>query len=299
MKHLYCLKWYVIICCFLAVNSLAQTNINLQEDKYAGDWYISSNTIERNYYGPYCGIEIVKVDLHYELFHKDPQYADFSPPEGKYFLKENGDLIKDGLVIQRWKDKLIYNPDGRGNIVLSSLAYQKILDSIFREGAYYIDFCDSPGIDKKVYILNCMNDMKRVLAEDRQCIGCYYNISLCWYKLEELDSASVYYLDGVKVNPSFPQMDSMRDAIADKYISIGWHKYGEKGDFKRAIRQFENAIKIDSSSKNAWYNLGGACYSDGQYEEAVKAFSTAIILDPDNADARAGLHAAEDKLNEK
>ena len=56
-------------------------------------------------------------------------------------------------------------------------------------------------------------------------------------------------------------------------------RYGE------AIQAYDEAIRLDSNSTDAWYNKGNALKSLGRYDEAIQAYDRAIRLDPSSADA--------------
>lgn len=87
-----------------------------------------------------------------------------------------------------------------------------------------------------------------------------------------------------------------------------WYYQGNKmynlEEYEKAIEAYDEAIKIDSNSVNAWYNKGDALlmlgYSDeseggltsilalfhrNRYEEAVEAYDKVIEINPKSADA--------------
>ena len=56
--------------------------------------------------------------------------------------------------------------------------------------------------------------------------------------------------------------------------------YGQKGDDDRAIADFDTAIKLDPKSADTYYNRGIAYGQKGDYDRAIADFDTAIKLDP-------------------
>src|SRR5512137_471613 len=56
-------------------------------------------------------------------------------------------------------------------------------------------------------------------------------------------------------------------------------RYGE------AIQAYDQAIRLDSNSTDAWYNKGNALKSQGEYDQAIQAYDQAIRLDPNFAEA--------------
>jgi tetratricopeptide (TPR) repeat protein len=63
----------------------------------------------------------------------------------------------------------------------------------------------------------------------------------------------------------------------------------DRGDAAGAIRIFELNTRQYPKSSNAFDSLGEACVRAGRREDAVKAYSRAIELDPGNVNARSML----------
>ena len=56
--------------------------------------------------------------------------------------------------------------------------------------------------------------------------------------------------------------------------------YAKQGDYRKAIEQFNEAIRIDPQYAAAYYNRGWAYGNLGQYERAIQDFDEAIRIDP-------------------
>jgi len=56
--------------------------------------------------------------------------------------------------------------------------------------------------------------------------------------------------------------------------------YGQKGDDDRAFADFDTAIKLDPKSADTYYNRGIVYGQKGDYDRAIADFDTAIKLDP-------------------
>lgn len=52
-------------------------------------------------------------------------------------------------------------------------------------------------------------------------------------------------------------------------------------DIERTILEYEQFIKANPQSAQAHFDLGLFCYSSGQVERAIEAFTRAIELDPE------------------
>ena len=77
--------------------------------------------------------------------------------------------------------------------------------------------------------------------------------------------------------------ENQRD-LASAYFNRGL-AYGHKGDFDRAIRDFDQAIKINPNYPDALNNRGLAYISQGQFDRAIQDFDQVLKLDPKDADA--------------
>lgn len=78
------------------------------------------------------------------------------------------------------------------------------------------------------------------------------------------------------------------------------HKGGEffmKGDFKRARREFEAAVKADPNSANDFENLGATLCKLGLFSEAIPHLEKALRLQPSKATAKEFLAEARSRAS--
>ena len=71
---------------------------------------------------------------------------------------------------------------------------------------------------------------------------------------------------------------------ANVYFEMG-EKLQKAGDYKKASKKYEKAVKVDSKYAEAWSNLGYTYRKLGNFKKAVKTYKKAINLDPDLAEA--------------
>jgi len=57
--------------------------------------------------------------------------------------------------------------------------------------------------------------------------------------------------------------------------------YQHRGDYERAIQDYEQAIRLDPTSARAITSRGRVHHLKGNYEQAIKDYDEAIALDPD------------------
>jgi tetratricopeptide (TPR) repeat protein len=61
--------------------------------------------------------------------------------------------------------------------------------------------------------------------------------------------------------------------------------YSEKGDYDRAIPDYDQAVRLNPSHANAFSNRGVAYAHKGDYDQAILDYAEAIRLNPNHADA--------------
>ncbi len=159
--------------------------------------------------------------------------------------------------------------------------------------AAYITQADSKeGAARTEVLHKALKLLDHALAIHPDMVASYMNRGIAYYKLGEMDYAKAN-LDSVKRRyPSYPTLPGIYKLIGDDYNKSGWERYGKVGRFPEAIAEFKKGITIDSSNADLWYNLGGAYYSNRQYQEAVDAWRMALRVKPDYARAQQGLQAA-------
>ncbi len=82
---------------------------------------------------------------------------------------------------------------------------------------------------------------------------------------------------------------------ASDWNSIG-ESYYYSGDYDAAISAFTNAVAINPDYAEAWNNLGTAYEQEGRYNDAVLAFRRAVAINPRYAEAWNNLGNVYQKL---
>jgi len=75
--------------------------------------------------------------------------------------------------------------------------------------------------------------------------------------------------------------------------------YSRKGEYDRAIRDFDAALRLKPDDASAFYNRGIAYYGKGQYDQAIRDFTEAIRLKPDYTSAYGNRGLAYAKLGRR
>jgi tetratricopeptide (TPR) repeat protein len=66
---------------------------------------------------------------------------------------------------------------------------------------------------------------------------------------------------------------------AENYFSIAY-SFGEKGDYIKAIENYDMALELNPKCEYAWNNKGSALHDLGKYEEAITCYDKALELNP-------------------
>lgn len=102
----------------------------------------------------------------------------------------------------------------------------------------------------------------------------YTQIGVGYYKMNNMDSAAVYFKEGLKYNPN--------NSVA--LSNLGAY-YFNKGRYDEGIEIFKKTLELNPRFVDAMVNMGSCYGASGRYEEAITWFSKAYELDPTNKKA--------------
>ncbi len=80
--------------------------------------------------------------------------------------------------------------------------------------------------------------------------------------------------EALRINPNY----------AEAFYSRG-RLYADKGDYSRAIHDYDQALGINPNCVDAFITRGLAYWRSGNYDQAVKDYDQALRLTPDSAEA--------------
>lgn len=122
----------------------------------------------------------------------------------------------------------------------------------------------------------------------------YINQSYIYFTLDSLEQSEMYWTKARNIKPGHPKIAEYARVLGELYLRRASEV--ATNDVQQALPLYEKAAKLDRNNARAWYNLGGASYTVGNYERAEEAFARAVEINPDHQQAQQGLSAVKDVL---
>lgn len=154
---------------------------------------------------------------------------------------------------------------------------------------------DEAGRNK--YLTDAIEILNRTLSIHHTFVAAFLNRGIAWYKLGNVDKAKPNFDTVRQLYPTYPTLPGMYKLLGDVYMKKAWENYGKKGMFNEAAVEIKKGIEVDPANPDLWYNLGGAYYSSGHFNEAAEAWQKTLSLKPDYERAKQGLQALAGQPN--
>jgi tetratricopeptide (TPR) repeat protein len=123
-------------------------------------------------------------------------------------------------------------------------------------------------------------DYSKTIEIDKNHAFAYHNRGLLFFQKRDFDRAIADYTNAITINPKYAQYYRSRgvaylrkgEQLANNDIS--------KGEFAKAIKDFQESLRLDDGEPTANMGLAEAHEKLGQYADARKQIDRAIVLDP-------------------
>ena len=122
----------------------------------------------------------------------------------------------------------------------------------------------------------------------------YFNWGVIYSRLDSLDKAEWAWNEARKIRPNSSQLQQYDKYLAEVYFNMGLKKglgTNESKNIKQAIAYLRKAVSYDSTNPEYIYNLGGAYFSNAQYDSAKICWQKTLEIKPDHVEAKKGLSA--------
>src|SRR5690606_8040123 len=104
-----------------------------------------------------------------------------------------------------------------------------------------------------------------------------YNRALTYEKVNNLEKTKSDYIAAIDLDPK-NNTEPNNKLI---YHNLGI-LYGQQSKYDLAIDAFTEAIKIDKNYADAYHNRGYAYYLKNDYKKAIENYDQALKIEPDN-----------------
>lgn len=120
------------------------------------------------------------------------------------------------------------------------------------------------------------------------------NMGLAYLRLDSMERAEACWDRARLKDPRDPKLLQLEAYLFDRYYRSGVAA-GMRGDMVEAMADMEHALRYGPDEANAWYDLGGICYTAGDFACARKAWERTLRLAPQHAQALQGMAALDMK----
>ena len=154
-------------------------------------------------------------------------------------------------------------------------------------GASCIDMAElaTDTVRKREWLIKGLPYLDKAIALHNKYMLAYVNRGIIYFRINEYDKA-LSDCDSVrKYFAQLPSLNYLAYSLSDHFFKIGLHN-GRDNHPLEAILYFKKAVEALPTDADIWYNLGYAYYSNNQIEDAKKAFTNALKIKPNHAQAR-------------
>jgi tetratricopeptide (TPR) repeat protein len=128
----------------------------------------------------------------------------------------------------------------------------------------------------------------RLLARASNNVEAYKNMTLVYYDQKKYEMAELLCINAGKMLEKKRKEDSTVKEDAGIYNNLGMI-YMQMGNSRKALSQFDKALKVDPNSKDALINIGAISHRYRDYQRAIAMYSKVLKIEPMNSVAKAGL----------
>jgi len=123
---------------------------------------------------------------------------------------------------------------------------------------------------------------------------CKLNLGVAYSRIDSLEKTEQLWNETRLRAPGHPKFKEYDVFLGTELLRKGLMS-GEK-DPRKAIYYLSKAVRYLPNNADAWYNLGGAYYTIGDYAKAVPALESCLKINPNYNNAANGLFASKGKL---
>lgn len=142
------------------------------------------------------------------------------------------------------------------NITKTINKYNDLPDAYLIRGAFFNNLYDDMVIKDKTYLYRAISDYEIALELNGNKSSCYNNLAVVYEDLNDLKKAIHYLTLSIEIDNTDSGTYANRGAI---YGDIG-KMLNDDEYFDKALKDFEEALRIDKDNYNAFHNRGMTYY---------------------------------------
>jgi len=189
-----------------------------------------------------------------------------------------------------------------GRYAEAAAAYERLVAQEPRDGSLRTSLAGALGALGRYP--EAMKQLEMAIQLDPLNVEAYHNKAVIFERLGQRDAAVTQYRLAVRYNPQYepsrralerlvgsadlhaPRTDAQKKAVA---LAEAAGQSARRGDYAAAMRQLDEAEKVDPRSVLVQQYRSNVAYLAGDVPAAVKALEKALVLEPDNALFKANL----------
>ncbi len=127
----------------------------------------------------------------------------------------------------------------------------------------------------------------------------YYNLGICYEKLNELQNALTNYTLAVQKDPNMKEAqaalarlqntDEIKNQISASQANMNANRAFLKKDYQTAIEEYKKVVQITPTNFQALYNLGVCYEKTGNFQNALSYFERAQEVDPNSQNTKSAI----------
>ena len=195
------------------------------------------------------------------------------------------------------------------NKYVGDSGYQQAIEDFDRAIQVKPDFVEAYFRRGDTYRNNGKNyeaiqDYDRAIKLRPEYAKAFYNRGLAHYQKGDYGQATKDYENAIKFDSSLKSESN--NSYSDAFYKRGmdFHAKGDNESYKDfdyflAIKDYSEAIRLNSKSFNAYFKRGSLYLAQQKYDEAINDYSKAIEIDPKSAEAYNNRGVAHSRKNER
>lgn len=166
-------------------------------------------------------------------------------------------------------------------------------------GKAFIEYAAKDTSQRRAFLDSAIYHLKKATDIHPKYVNGYLNLGLAYFHQRKLDTAEYYWNEARKNFPTHPFFKQSYDpALANAFVEKA-KESGKNGNVPQAIQYIARALRYDSTNTETWYHYGGANFSIGNVNEAMRGWNKCLQLNPNHTEAKKGIEALRNAMQQQ